>query len=250
MPLAASAAKIVVSGKPAARRQRVVLVAVGLRRVHVLAVGIRRGQQRAEEAVVGGEGLGGGGDEGQVVLRVVADRERVVVARAQEAVHGAAVDLGAPAVPRVVGVVEGAALEVGRQAVGGERLPIVRRVGEPVLAPVGPGQPAQVVVEGPVLHHQHHEGVDGEVARGGQRRAALPARRLRHEHVGRQHRRHARGQARGHRGALQELAPAQVRLGRGAGEALRRFGIALVVHGPTAFYRTARRRVAVAVKMA
>jgi hypothetical protein len=93
------------------------------------------------EAIEGRERLGGVADEAEVVLGVVGDRELVVVARAQEAVAAPAVELRAPARPRVVRVGMAAALPVGRQAPGGERLPA--RVGElePRLPPVGTRQP-------------------------------------------------------------------------------------------------------------
>src|SRR5512133_1393703 len=68
-------------------REGVVLHPIRRPRVHVLAVRIRRREQRAEEAVVGRERLGGGRDERQVLLAVVADGEHVVLARPQEAVH-------------------------------------------------------------------------------------------------------------------------------------------------------------------
>jgi O-acetyl-ADP-ribose deacetylase (regulator of RNase III) len=62
------------------------------------------------------------------------------------------------------------------------------------------------VVEGAVLHHEHDEGVDGEIARRGQVRAALAARRLGHQRVGRQQGRDRRGEAAGERRPLQEFA--------------------------------------------
>jgi hypothetical protein len=65
------------------------------------------------------------------------------------------------------------------------------------------------VVERAVLHHQHDERVDRQVARGRQLLAALVARRLGHEHVRVEHGAERGGQPRGQRGALQELAPAQ-----------------------------------------
>ena len=111
----------------------VVDLAVGLAGVHVLAVGKRRGQQRAEEAVEGGERLGRVLDEAEVALGVVADRELVVRARLEEAVHLAAVELGAAALPGVVGIGMPAALEVRRQPVRRHRLAaaVPRRRGRP-----------------------------------------------------------------------------------------------------------------------
>jgi hypothetical protein len=92
---------------------------------------------------------------------------------AQEAVHLAAVDLGPPAVPRVVGVEEPAALVVVDQAVGRKRVSVGVGEAQAGLAPVGSRQPAQVVVERAVLHHQHDERVDREVPRRGNHGAPL-----------------------------------------------------------------------------
>ena len=120
--------------------------------------------------------LGQGPDDGQVgdcladaimaEVGVVADRERVglsqrhprVVSRGggplQESVHLAEVVLDQEALPAVVGVAVPAALEVGGQAVVGVVVAVRRREGQ-VVAAVSPGQPAEEVVERPVLHHQH-----------------------------------------------------------------------------------------------
>jgi hypothetical protein len=170
-------------------------------------------------------------EEGQVLLRVVADREGVVVARAQEAVHRAAVHLRPPALPRVVRVRVVAALEVGGEAGGLVRLAGPVDVGEPRLPAVGAREPAEVVVERAVLHHQDDEGVDRQVARGGQRRAALLARGLGHERLGVQDGSEPGGKARRDRGALEELAAAVVRLGRGRLEPLGLVRVAQVPHG-------------------
>ena len=133
--------------------------------MHVLAVGIGRGEQRAEEAVEGGEVPRRRGDERQVLLGVVADREDVVLAGLQEAVHAPAVELVRP--PPRSGRGRGRRSPGSRgQAVGLVLLPRGVRVGEPRLAPVGAGQPAEVVVEGAVLHHQHDDRVEREVAGG------------------------------------------------------------------------------------
>jgi hypothetical protein len=86
------------------------------------------------------------------------------------------------------------------------------RVGvlQPGLAAVRVRHPTEVVVERPVLHHQHDDRVDGEVARRGQEPAALVARRLGDERVGRQQRCERRREPGGQRGPLQELATAQL----------------------------------------
>ena len=205
------------SGKPELsvrrERQRVVHHPVGLARVHVLAVRIRRGEQRAEEAVERGKRLGHVRGERQVRLGVVADREHVAL-RAQEAVHPPAVEFGPPALPRVIGIEEAAPLVVVAQPVGRVRLALSVGEREPRLATVGTGKPPEVVVERPVLHHQHDERVDRQVARGRDLVRALPARRLGHDRVGIEHQPEPGRQPRRHRGALEELTPGVVRVGR------------------------------------
>ena len=190
-------------------RQLVVAVAVGLPRPHVLAVGQRRAHERAVEAVERRERLRRVLDEAEVALGVVGDREHVVVAGAQEAVAPAAVELGATAVPRVVGVGMPAALEVGRHALRLVPDPVLVGVLQARLTAVRVGHPAEVVVEGPVLHHQHDDRVDGEVARRRQERAPLTAGGFGDERVGVQDGRERRRHPRGHRGPLQELAAAK-----------------------------------------
>ena len=190
----------------------VVLHPVGLGRVHVLAVRVGRGEQRAEEAVEGGELARHRGDERQVLFAVVADREHVVFARAQEAVHAAAVELVPPPVPGVVGIGMGAALPVGGEAVGFELLPGGVGVGEARLATVGPRQPAEVVVEGAVLHHQHDDRVERQVLRVGDVDAVAGG-GLAEDHVGAEHARHRHRQAAGQGGALEELAAAHEAVG-------------------------------------
>jgi hypothetical protein len=198
--------------------------------VHVLAVGVGRAQQRAEKAVKARERLGRVRGERHVGFFVVADRERVAVG-AQEAVHAPAVEFGAPALPRVVVVEMATALEE-IEAVRGQRL--TGAVGElqPGLASVGPRQPAEVVVERAVLHHQHHERVDREVARRRKLDLALAPGGLGHERVGIQHQAHAGGQARGHGGAPEEIPSRVQRLGSDCEQALRLPRIANAAHGP------------------
>jgi hypothetical protein len=160
------------------------------------------------EAIERGERLRGVLDEAQVALGVVGDREDVVGARAQEAVARAAVELRAPAVPRVVRVRMAAALEVGCEPLRLVDHTVLVGVLQPRLVAVGVRHPAEVVIERPVLHHQDDDRVDRDVARRGQVDPALVARCLGDERVGREDRRQRRG-AGGHGGALQELAPAQ-----------------------------------------
>ena len=228
---------MVVSGKPQRRdRERVVHHPVGLRRVHVLAVGVGRRQQRAEEAVERRERRRDLRDERQVVPLVVADREDVVVARPQEAVHLAVVELRPPAAPRVVGVRVRAALEVAVEPVRGERPAGAVHVRQPGLHAVGARQPPEVVVEGAVLHHQHDERVDREVARRGQRGgAALGGGRLADEPVRVQQHRRAGAEARERRGALEELAAAQVAVGVLGGQALGLARVTQVGHATASY---------------
>jgi hypothetical protein len=94
--------------------------------------------------------------------------------------------------------------------------------------------PAEVVVERAVLHHQHDERVDREVARTRKRLAALAVGRLRDEHVRVERGRHARREARGRGGALEELPPAQVLVRRLVGKLLRELRVADVAHGADA----------------
>jgi hypothetical protein len=109
------------------------------------------------------------GDEGDVALRVVAGGElvapRALLVPLREAVHLAAVPLEAPAVPGVVGIAEVAPLEVGREAMGLDAIALPVDVGEAAIAGVRVRVPAEVVVEGAVLHHQDDEGVDRDLPR-------------------------------------------------------------------------------------
>ena len=167
------------------------MVPVGPGRVLVEAVREGLAGERAEVAVQHRVVLGQGADDGQVrdrlagavgvEVRVVADREGVglgqrharVVRRGgrplQEAVHLAEVVLDQEAFPAVVGVAVAAALEVGRQRVVAVVVAVRRQVGQVVPA-VGAGQPAEEVVERPVLHHQHDDVLDAVRAVRRQRR--------------------------------------------------------------------------------
>src|SRR2546430_9259006 len=59
---------------------------------------------------------------------------------------------------RSVGVAT--ALEIGREGIGGVAGAGGIDVGESRLAPVGPGQPSQEVVERAVFHHHEHDVLD------------------------------------------------------------------------------------------
>ena len=99
------------------------------------------------------------------------------------------------------------------------------------LAAVGPRQPAQVVIEGAVLHHQHHEGVDRQVAGRGERHLALAARGLGDERVGVQDQTHGGGQAGRDGGPLEEVTPRVKRVGGDRPQPLGLERIAKVTHG-------------------
>ena len=121
-----------------------------------------------------------------VVVGVVADREGVgggqrhpgVGGRGggplQEPVHLAEVVLDQEAFPAVVGVAVPAALEVGGQRIVGIEVAVRRQV-DHVVAAVGVRQPAEEVVERPVLHHEHDHVLDAVRACGESAGAALAA---------------------------------------------------------------------------
>src|SRR5438552_14201383 len=98
-----------------------------------MAVGVGRAEERREVAVVGGERLGHGGQERQVLLDVVADRELVV--GLVEAVELAVVVLDAAAAEGVVGVLEAAALEIRREGMRRMELAVVVGGAQTRLAP-------------------------------------------------------------------------------------------------------------------
>jgi hypothetical protein len=63
---------------------------------------------------------------------------------------------------RLVRVGMRTALVIGSQPVGAVRHSCLVQVGQPGLPAVGPRQPAQEMVEGPVLHHHDDNVVDAE----------------------------------------------------------------------------------------
>ena len=205
------------------------LLPPALGRPLVVAVGVGRGQDRAEPAVVERVGLGGRVDVGQFALVEVGQRELVGVGALRQE---ASVELGPARVPAVPGVGVAAALVL--RSPRAERLEVPRRdllslrVREVlVLDAVGlVREPAEVVVERAVLHAEHHEVVDLDVARARQPVApglAASAASL-SSTTGRQ-RRHPR-EPRRVGGPLQEVAAAE----RG------------VVHGAQRISSTAARR--------
>ncbi len=212
-----------VEAAPGRPEQHVLHLGVGLdparlSRVHVLAVRPGRAEQRAEVAVVQREGVRDRWQERDVPLVVVAERE-VVVGGFPEAVQRAAVVLPAPALPGVVGVLEGAALEVRRERVGRMLVPVVIGIGEAGVLRVGVGMPAEVVIEGAVLLHEDDEGVDRHVRRARQPAHGLGLRGPAEQRLGGQRGRQARRPGQ-HGGLGQELAAAQVVLGLLLGEPL------------------------------
>jgi hypothetical protein len=86
------------------------------------------------------------------------------------------------------------------------------------------------VVERAVLHHQDDDRVDRHVARARQRHAPLTASGLGDQRVGVEHGSEARREAGRQRCALEELAPAQVLVGRLRLELLRAVRIPQVRH--------------------
>jgi hypothetical protein len=83
------------------------------------------------------------------------------------------------------------------------------------------------VVERPVLHHQHNEGVHREVAGAGQVHPALLARGLRHQHVGVEHRAQRGRRTSTHRQALEEVTPPERLVGL---LLLEPFGVLAIAH--------------------
>ncbi len=131
----------------------------------VVAVGKRRAQQRAEVPVIGRVLADRVVNEGQLALVVVAERELVVAAALADE---PAAQLGPSRLPAVAGIGMPAALKtrlaerVGRTGGHGLALGGAKAL---ALDGVGAGQPAEVVVERAILHHQDHEMVDLDVAR-------------------------------------------------------------------------------------
>ena len=140
----------------------------------VEAVGPGRSQHRGEVLVERGVALHQGGEDGEVVGLVVADGEQVAVGLGlEEPVAGAVVVVRLHGLPQVDGVLHVAALPVGGELVGLVRVALLVDEAQTGLLAVGAGEPTDHVVERPVLHHQHHDGVEGSVARVGQRGARL-----------------------------------------------------------------------------
>ncbi len=195
------------------RGQLVALLAAVLSAQLVVPVGVGRGHDRAEPAVVELVRVGRVRDEGNVLLQVVAGgvlvRAGPLFVALDEAVEPAVAVLMAAGVPAVgrVGVV--AALVVGGEVVGRDRLALGIGIGEALVARVGVGMPAEVVVEGAVLHHQDHERVDRHVARARVRPGELALRSRGDELVERQDRGHPGGAGEGRRPG-EELAALQV----------------------------------------
>jgi hypothetical protein len=145
-------------------------------------------------------------DELELALVVVAEGEDVVLAAlGQEA----ALELGATGVPAVARVGVAAALPVGLEVgrVLGRNVLAGGVVAERLLldAVRDVRQPAEVVVERPVLHHHQDEVVDLDVARAGDEGlAGLRVGGLAQDQVGGQHAGRP-GQPGGVRRALQEV---------------------------------------------
>ena len=115
-------------------------------------------------------------EEGEIAAAIVADREHVV--DAQPTVAGAIVVLDPCAVVRVIRILMTAPLEVGGERECRERRAGCIGVRQTRLPTVGPGEPTEQVVEGPVLHHREHDVLDaGRVGRTAESAGGLRERR-------------------------------------------------------------------------
>ena len=141
--------------------------AVGGGGVGVEAVRVGGGQDAGEPVVADREVIDELAGERQVLPGVVAERE-VVVAAAPEPVARPAVELDPSAVVGVGRISEAAAGEAG-EVVRGVGDALLVEVGQPGLASGGAGHPAEVVVEGTVLHAHHDDVVETGRLRVGQR---------------------------------------------------------------------------------
>jgi hypothetical protein len=81
----------------------------------------------------------------------------------EPAIAGAAVELDAAALVAVIGVRVGAALVIGREPDGLVRHAVLVEVDEAFLPTVGLRQPAEEVVERPVLHHHDDDVLDAGI---------------------------------------------------------------------------------------
>src|SRR5207302_11405923 len=122
------------------------------------AVGKRGAEDGAEIAIERRPVERRAAEEGQVLLAVIADREDVV--GPQPAVTRAAVVLDSSADVGMVGVAVAATLKVRGQRERGMRDTGGIRVREPFLPAVRPGEPAEEMVEGAVLHHEYDHVID------------------------------------------------------------------------------------------
>src|SRR2546427_5483552 len=96
--------------------------------------------------------------EGEILLSVVAYRERIV--DAEPAVARTAVVLHPPTGIGVVGILVAASLEIRRERIRGVARAAGLDVGGAGLPPIGVGQPSQKVIERPVLHHHYYDMLD------------------------------------------------------------------------------------------
>jgi hypothetical protein len=104
----------------------------------------------------------------------------------------------------VIGILEGAALEIRSEVMRRVLVALVVRVGQAGVLPVGVRVPAEVVIEGAVLLHQHDEGVDGHVRGARERGRRLNPARVAHQRIHRPCARYT-GYARHGRGLGEEL---------------------------------------------
>ena len=119
--------------------------------------------------VIEGVALGHRREDRQVVAGVVADRELVALGLGlQPAVTCTVVVVGCHRLPEVQGVLQVTPLPVGRDRIGVVHGSGLVRVAEARLLAVGAGHPAEEVIEGAVLHHQDHHGVERSILGVGQ----------------------------------------------------------------------------------
>ena len=168
---------------PGAQRPRILLAALGFSGVEVLTVRERRAHHRREMVIENGEPFRQRRVDRQIFGGVVADRVLVVPRARRQETGVALASSGGPSVTGRRALAEPVRIRVVGpfdQCIGGLELPrrvavpdlvlrLDRELGTPASPPlveigtVGT-EPTQVVVERPVLHHQHDDCVDGAFA--------------------------------------------------------------------------------------
>jgi hypothetical protein len=132
---------------------------VGLCGVLVQPIGIGLGQHRGEVPVAHRPCRRCLSEERQIGLGVVPDRERVILACLQPPVTTAIVQLDPATLVGMIRVVVAAAGVIG-EVMGRVFQSVAVGERQPGLLTVRAGQPAEEVVERPVLHHHHDDMLD------------------------------------------------------------------------------------------